>query len=308
MQTSPTGLRVLYLITPALLLLLPTSILIVLLDRISRTAWNNSTTTTWLTSSDQLTLTIPPNSGLNATNSLLEVDVAIDRAPQWAFIGLALVAFIASILDSCAIWELRRIEGSRTTQRVWMWILFVVNFCVFGASIGLLGWASALQGAQKWSGIAAVEKAERATVETWSCMVDEYFPSEAWAKHVCGLSKATRLLLIPLALSALLVLVSAYILTRDRGSLSWLFGGKGRYAGFPDLYPMQPHQHQQQQPFLNHPYQGQGLPQGPPQGQQQYGMQPQVQRPAQTQAQAQDLPELQPQVQGVAGAGKTTFR
>jgi hypothetical protein len=45
-------------------------------------------------------------------------------------------------------------------------------------------------------------------------------------------------MLIPLAVSSLLVMVSTWILTRDRGGTKWLFGGKGRYAGFSNVYEM----------------------------------------------------------------------
>jgi hypothetical protein len=48
-------------------------------------------------------------------------------------------------------------------------------------------------------------------------------------------------MLIPLAVSSILVMVSTWILTRDRGGSKWLFGGKGRYGGFASVYEMNPH-------------------------------------------------------------------
>lgn len=51
--------------------------------------------------------------------------------------------------------------------------------------------------------------------------------------------KATRFLLLPVAIFSLLFLISLWILTRQRGGLKWLIGGKGRYAGFDNVYELQ---------------------------------------------------------------------
>jgi hypothetical protein len=79
---------------------------------------------------------------------------------------------------------------------------------------------------------------ERFTRETWACSVK--YSNQSWAREACGLAKAARVLLIPMAVSSALVLVSLYILLRDRGGLRWLFGGKGRYGGFENMYEMRP--------------------------------------------------------------------
>lgn len=52
-------------------------------------------------------------------------------------------------------------------------------------------------------------------------------------------------MLIPLVVSALLVMLSAWILVNDRGGIKWLVGGRGRYGGFESIYEMRP---QQQKP------------------------------------------------------------
>jgi hypothetical protein len=68
----------------------------------------------------------------------------------------------------------------------------------------------------------------------------DFYLDRNWAGTACGLAKATRLLLIPMAVSAALVLVSLWVLVRHRGGMGWLFGGKGRYAGFANVYELRP--------------------------------------------------------------------
>lgn len=42
-----------------------------------------------------------------------------------------------------------------------------------------------------------------------------------------------------MAIFALLVLVSLWVIIHQRGGLKWLCGGKGRYAGFDNAYELQ---------------------------------------------------------------------
>lgn len=49
-------------------------------------------------------------------------------------------------------------------------------------------------------------------------------------------------MLIPLAISSALIVLSAWVLIGDRGGIKWLFGGRGRYGGFDSIYEMQPRQ------------------------------------------------------------------
>jgi hypothetical protein len=51
---------------------------------------------------------------------------------------------------------------------------------------------------------------------------------------------ATRYLLIPIAVAAAAVVASIVVLAHGRGGVKWLFGGKGRYAGFDSVYEMRP--------------------------------------------------------------------
>jgi len=52
--------------------------------------------------------------------------------------------------------------------------------------------------------------------------------------------KAARFMLIPLAISSALVILCTWMLIHVRGGVKWLFGGKGRYAGFDNIMELQP--------------------------------------------------------------------
>lgn len=73
--------------------------------------------------------------------------------------------------------------------------------------------------------------------------------------------KAIRFLLLPMALFALLVLGSLWVIIRQRGGWNWLCGGKGRYAGFDNVYELQ---QRPPGPYGPAPY-AQGPPQFTPQ-------------------------------------------
>jgi hypothetical protein len=63
-------------------------------------------------------------------------------------------------------------------------------------------------------------------------------------------------MLVSLAVSALLTIVSTWWLINERGGIKWLMGGRGRYAGFEDLYEMKPGNMQTQAPQANQWVQG----------------------------------------------------
>jgi hypothetical protein len=120
--------------------------------------------------------------------------------------------------------------------------MFTSNVVMIGASLGVFGYASSVQGSDKsWQSYEDVSKIDQEhTKETWACQIDKFYPDQEWARSACGTAKAMRFLLIPIAVSALLTLVSLWVLVHGRGGLKWAFGGKGRYAGFQNVYEMQP--------------------------------------------------------------------
>jgi hypothetical protein len=256
---NPNGLRVLFLLSPAAFLLLPISTLIFILERISQSLLNTQLNRNYRSGYRQITLNGPANSSSNAGEVPTTITLSIDVGPTLAILGVCVFAFVVGVLACCGIWELRRVEGSPGMQRFWAWTSYVANVITVGLSVGVLAWASAVQAGEGWNGYDDVgDPDQRFTRETWVCQIDKFYPREDWAGPVCGLSvctlrfsrlsndtntkqKATRFMLIPLAISSILVMVSTWILVRDRGGVKWLFGGKGRYAGFASVYEMNPH-------------------------------------------------------------------
>ncbi|KAF2677963.1 hypothetical protein K458DRAFT_446691 [Lentithecium fluviatile CBS 122367] len=234
---NPNGIRVLFLLSPVAFLL-PFATLVFILERISQTLLN----TQLHGGSRRITLYGPTNSSSDAVNTSTDVLLSIDYGPTLAILGISVFAFIVGVLAACGIWELRRVEGSPGIQRFWAWTALVANVVVVGLCVGVLAWASVVQNGQGWKGYEDVGVyGQRYTRETWVCQIDKFYPQQDWAGPACGLAKATRFMLIPLALSAILVMVSAGILTRDRGGAKWLFGGRGRYGGFASVYEMNLH-------------------------------------------------------------------
>ncbi len=128
--------------------------------------------------------------------------------------------------------------------------MIVVNILMAGGALGMLGWTSSVQsnerGWQRYEDIGTGDP--EYTRETWTCSIQRLYPSQSWAGTVCGIEKANRFLLIPMAISALLVLVSVGVLVRNRGGITWLIGGKGIYSGFDSMYELRP-----TDPFAPHP-------------------------------------------------------
>jgi hypothetical protein len=305
MTQNPNGLRVLYLFSPAAFLLLPIATVVFILERISQVLFNNELRRNYRSGIREITLHGPSNSSPDATNdSNISLDVNV--GPTLAILGVSVFALFVGVLACCGIWELRRVEGSPALQRFWSWTTFVANVILIGLCVGVLAWASAVQGREGWKGYEDVGRAgQYFTRETWTCQIHKFYPQQSWAGPVCGLAvrvwstkrlvrdtntqqKATRFMLIPLAVSALLVMVSTCILTRDRGGTKWLFGGKGRYGGFASVYEMGP---QAPAPPYQHGAQFHPMPQqypGPQQywASQQYHMPQQYPVPFQAPAQA----------------------
>lgn len=102
-----------------------------------------------------------------------------------------------------------------------------------------------------------------------------------------------------MAIFALLVLGSLWVIIRQRGGWKWLCGGKGRYAGFDSAYELQ--HSAPQGPYAPAPY-AQGPQQWAPQAY--YPMQP-VQ-----QGELPPAPSVVPQVQkmGVTTDERPVFR
>jgi hypothetical protein len=221
-------------------LVLPLAIIIFVLERVSSALFLVNTNRSWRYGDKSITFYGPTSNGSDDYD-YIDVDVRINIAPTSAIIAICLFAFVISVVGVCGIWELRRVEGTARHQRVWSWTILLTNFATAAACIGILAWASVLQGKEGWKSYADVGKEDqRWTRETWVCQINQYFGNNDWSVAACGVAKATRFMLIPLAVASLLVILSAWTLIHDRGGLSWLFGGKGRYGGFDSVYEMRP--------------------------------------------------------------------
>ncbi|KAF1931304.1 uncharacterized protein M421DRAFT_48097, partial [Didymella exigua CBS 183.55] len=227
------------LLAPTVLLLFPVSVLVFVLERISKSLLLEQTGRDWRNGAYLIYLNGPNVTDPSSTANTA-VTVRINRAPSWAIIGVCVAAYIVSVFDAFGIWELRKVEGTHGRQRGWAWAAAIGNIVLVGLSLGVFGWASSLQGNEGWRSYEDVQKqGQEYTRETWSCQIERFYPNEGWAGTACGTAKATRFLLIPMAIFALLFLGSLWIIICQRGGVKWLCGGKGRYAGFNNAYELQ---------------------------------------------------------------------
>ncbi|KAF2119795.1 hypothetical protein BDV96DRAFT_568218 [Lophiotrema nucula] len=227
---NPNGLRTVCLITPSLLLLMPLSVLAFVLERISQ-AFLAVHTSRYIYGDLYFN-----DWGLGDGSARAHVNYG----PTGAIIGISIMTLIVSGISACGTWELRRIEGTPRHQRAWSWAVVLANFAITVASIAVLAWYSALQKSEAWSSVDDFSSGRTFTRETWFCQINKFrSDQDDWAAPACGIAQAARYVLIPLALSSALCIVAAWILIQDRGSFSWLRGGRGRYGGFDNLYEMQ---------------------------------------------------------------------
>ncbi|KAH6621973.1 hypothetical protein C7974DRAFT_214172 [Boeremia exigua] len=238
------GCRVVLLLAPAVLLLFPVSVLVFALERISKNLLLDHTYRNFRNGAFMLTL-----NGRTSTSSTAAADIditmRIDNAPSLAILGVCVAAYIVCAINAFGIWELKKVEGTHGHQRMWTWIAAISNILLVALSLAIFGWASSLQSSNTgWQTYDDVQKQDQEfTRETWSCQIERFYASEGWATAACGTARATRFLLIPMAIFALLVLVSLWVLARQRGGFKWLCGGKGRYAGFDNVYELQQGSH-----------------------------------------------------------------
>jgi hypothetical protein len=182
---NPNGARTFFILLPPVFILLPLSVLIVALERISNALFTSNTSRDWRYGGTIISLTNP-----TATTESTDVTIRIRREPTLAILGVSLVAIFVSAIAVCGMWELRRIEGSPRRQRGWSWTVLVLNAVTMVASIGVLAYLSVLQGSEQgWKSYADVGiDGQRFTRETWACQIDRlYSSSQGWAGSACAL-------------------------------------------------------------------------------------------------------------------------
>lgn len=230
------GCRLVLLVAPSLLLLFPIGVLTFALERISNVLLREQTTRNWRSGDSGISI---PNPTSSADTS---IDVRINNAPTLAILGVCCLSFLVSAIGVFGIWELRKVEGTSSHQRGWSWAVMVSHVIMIGASVGVLGWASSVQSNENgWQRRENLGQGSPVlTRETWACQIDKIYPDSGWAGAACGTARATRFLLIGMAISSALALVTLWLIVRQRGGFKWLSGGKGRYGGFDNVYEMQP--------------------------------------------------------------------
>lgn len=235
------GCRIVLLMIPPLCLLLPVAVLTFALERISSALLLAQTERSWHSGLYEITLNGPTTTG-SSTFTNRDITLRFNQVPYIAILGVCIVAYIVSAIGIFGIWELRRIEGTARHQRWWSWSVIVSNLVMIGVSVGVLAYTGSVQSGEKgWQRYEDVGiDGQRFTRETWACQIDKFYPSQNWASAACGTAKAPRYLLIAMAVASLLIIVSLWVLIRGRGGVQWLFGGKGRYGGFENLYELQP--------------------------------------------------------------------
>lgn len=236
-----SGCRLFFLIAPPLLLLFPIGVVIFALERISNSLLLAETSRNFRSGGYEITVHGPTSTG--STNSTtIDIALQINTAPTYAILGTCCLSYIVSAIGVFGVWELRKVEGTPTHYRMWSWLILISNVVMIGLSAGITGYTSTVQSEEKgWQRFEDVGKGRpRLTRETWTCQIDKFYPDSDWARAACGTAKATRYLLIALAASSALVLVSLWVLVRERGGSKWLTGGKGRYGGFENVYELRP--------------------------------------------------------------------
>jgi hypothetical protein len=235
---NSSGCRVVLLFTPPLLIQFPIAVLILALERISRSLLLTEMSQNFRSGDYQISL--PNSNSNNATD--IAIPLRLDSSPSYAIFGVCCLSYLVSAIGVFGIWELRKIEGTPGHQRVWSWLILIANVILVGTSLGILGYTSSVQSSETgWQSREDIGKGvPRWSKETWSCQIDKYFPDDGWAGSACRTARATRYLLIALAVASILVLVSLWAIVKRRGGIKWLAGGKERYGGFENVYELRP--------------------------------------------------------------------
>ena len=171
--------RVFLLLLPTVLLQLPFSALIVILERVTRSLFVSHTTRDYFRSGAR-GFTVPGT----------DIAVDDDPAPTLAFLGVSVLGLLLACLSAAGMWELRRVDGMRGAgQRTWCWGVLAMQAVVLGNSIGVLAWASALQSSQEGANLRTGREYTR---ETWVCEIGKlYADRQDWAETACGTAVCT---------------------------------------------------------------------------------------------------------------------
>jgi hypothetical protein len=176
------GRRLVLLMVPPLLLLLPVGVLTVALERISRSLLLSETTRDFRTGTHIVTVYQPTNTGSsNSTN--VDIELRINRAPSLTILGICCLSYLVSAIGVFGIWELRKIDGTPRHQRAWSWVILISNLIMIGAGAGTFGYTTSVQNSENtWQRMEDIGKGDPVfTQETWACQIDKFFSDSGWA-------------------------------------------------------------------------------------------------------------------------------
>lgn len=181
------GCRVFLLAAPAVLLLFPVSVMVLILERISKSLFLDRTYRN-IRSGELMIMLNGPNATDSNITSETELGVHINNAPILAILGVCAAAYIVCAIDAFGIWELKKVEGTYGHQRAWAWVAVVGNILLSALSLGVFGWVSSVQGSdQGWQSYEDVQRRDQEhTRETWCCQIERLYPKEGWASSACG--------------------------------------------------------------------------------------------------------------------------
>lgn len=190
-----SGLRTFLLLLAPLFLFL-VSCLVLALELISSKLLTAHTARDWPYGGRIITLYGPTKTGASPDDfEVIDVDIYYRITPMIAYLCVAGFAGVIACLDACAIWELKKVEGSARHERGWSWFALIVNTLVIAVSVGVLAWASVSIGNEGWKGYEDVVKEDqRWAKETWICQIDRLFPEQDWGTTACGTAVCARYL------------------------------------------------------------------------------------------------------------------
>jgi hypothetical protein len=179
-------MRTVLLLAPTVLLLFPVTVLVTILERISKSLLLEQAGRDWR-GGEYLIYLNGPNATDPSSTARTAVNMDIDNRPSWAILGVCVAAYVVCAIDAFGIWELRKVEGTYGSQRVWAWTASGCNVFLFGLSLAIFGWSTSVQNSEGWQSLADVQRQDQEyTRETWSCQIARFYPSEGWAGAACG--------------------------------------------------------------------------------------------------------------------------
>lgn len=190
-------MRTVLLLAPTVLLLFPVSVLVFVLERISKSLILEQSGRDWR-DGDYMIYLSGPNATDPSSTASTAVTMRINNAPSWAILGVCMAAYVVCAFDAFGIWELRKVEGTYGPQRGWAWATTIGSVILVGLSLGVFGWTTSVQSSESWRSYQDVQRqGQEYTRETWACQIEHFYPSEGWAGAACGTAVSRRLAQLP---------------------------------------------------------------------------------------------------------------